>query len=246
MGDSSDFRVLQGGDNCIIIDFGEEISMGLNRKVHNLKNWISKKQYPGIIETVPTYRSLAVYFDPDKFDLKYFSGDVQKVEPPILDSFPPERKIIHIPVSYGNHFGPDLTDVAEYHGLTPEKVIQIHSRPIYHCYMLGFTPGFAYLGGMDERIATPRLTEPRKAIPSGSVGIAGHQTGIYPIESPGGWKIIGRTPLKLFDPSADPPVMILSGWGVRFYPVPADKYEAIKEMVLSGRYEPEITAREDR
>ncbi len=245
MADSSDFRVLQGGDSCIIIDFGEQISMELNNKVHNLNNWIGKKRYPGLIETVPTYRSLAVYFEPGKFDLQYFTGDIENLEPAILDAELPEKKVIHIPVSYGNEFGPDLLELAEYHGLTPDKVITIHSSPTYHCYMIGFTPGFPYLGGLDERLATPRLLEPRNLIPSGSVGIAGNQTGIYPIESPGGWRIIGRTPLKLFDPSAHPPVMIRSGWSIRFYPVPAVQYEEIMRMVISGRYVPEITGSED-
>jgi KipI family sensor histidine kinase inhibitor len=130
---------------------------------------------------------------------------------------------VAIPTVYGGQSGPDLEDVADLHHITPEEVVRIHSSGIYRVYMLGFTPGFAYLGGMDATIATPRLAKPRTKVPAGSVGIAGEQTGVYPLETPGGWRIIGRTSLRLFDPLADPPVYLAPGDEVQFVPVPAEE-----------------------
>ena len=134
-------------------------------------------------------------------------------------------KIVEIPVIYGGKYGPDIEFVASYNGLSVDDVIELHTKPLYRVYMLGFLPGFAYLGGMDERIATPRLENPRKRVPSGSVGIAGKQTGWYAIESPGGWRIIGRTPLRTFNPSKEPPSIVLPGDYVKFKAIDEDNAE---------------------
>ena len=133
-------------------------------------------------------------------------------------------RVVEIPVAYGGEFGPDIGFVAEYNGLTVEEVVEIHSKPLYRVYMLGFVPGFAYLGGMDERITTPRLEKPRLKVPAGSVGIAGKQTGWYAIESPGGWRLIGRTPLKTFNPMESPPSLVLPGDYVRFKPISEEEF----------------------
>ena len=142
---------------------------------------------------------------------------------------------------YGGEYGPDIDNVAEHAGISVEEVIKRHTAPVCHCYMIGFVPGFAYLGGMDESIATPRLQNPRTVIKGGSVGIAGKQTGIYPIDSPGGWQLIGRTPLRLFTPEASCPTLIDSGYGVRFVPVSEDEYKIIEARVADGTYTPQIT-----
>jgi len=143
-------------------------------------------------------------------------------------------KVVRIPVVYGGEYGPDLESLAKLHDMTPEQVIEIHSGKDYLIYMLGFTPGFPYLGGMDPKIATPRLKTPRTKIPAGSVGIAGEQTGFYPLDSPGGWQLIGRTPLALFDPEREAPFLLSAGEYVRFCPIPEDRFEEIRK---SGRFD---------
>ena len=145
--------------------------------------------------------------------------------------------MVEIPTLYGGEYGPDLDHVADHNGLTPEEVIQIHSSADYLVYMMGFTPGFPYLGGMSENIATPRLQTPRTAIPAGSVGIAEQQTGVYPIESPGGWQLIGRTPVQLFDPQRDPPVVVEAGDFIRFAPITETTYYVVQQQVQVGSYQ---------
>ena len=168
---------------------------------------------------MPTYRSLLVHYDPLRLgydDVVHLVGEqLQRVgEVPL-----PESRVVEVPTLYGGESGPDIAFVAEHNGLSVEEVIRIHSSVDYTVYMLGFTPGFPYLGGMSAAIATPRLETPRPRVPAGSVGLAGQQTGVYPIESPGGWRIIGRTPLVLFDPQRDPPALLAAGDRVRFVPV---------------------------
>jgi KipI family sensor histidine kinase inhibitor len=148
----------------------------------------------------------------------------------------PPAEVIHIPTLYGGAYGVDLEDVANHNGLTPEQVINIHSGTDYLVYMLGFTPGFSYLGGMSEKIATPRLESPREEISAGSVGIAGKQTGIYPISSPGGWRLIGRTPVQLFNPDRNPAVLLKAGQYVRFEAIDEKEYKAICEQIEKGAY----------
>ena len=149
-------------------------------------------------------------------------------------------RVVRVPVCYGGAHGPDLEFVAAHAGLTTDEVVALHSAVAYLVYMLGFTPGFAYLGGMTERIAAPRLDSPRTRIPAGSVGIAGAQTGIYPIESPGGWRLIGRTPLRLFDPRSERPFLLAAGDRARFVPVSGDAWRDVERAVQDGAYEPEI------
>ena len=152
---------------------------------------------------------------------------------------------MEIPVLYGGEYGPDLNYVAEYNHLTPEEVVRIHTSAEYLIYMLGFTPGFSYMGGMDERIATPRLESPRVLIPAGSVGIAGKQTGIYPIDSPGGWQLIGRTPVKLYDAHRDNPILLDAGLHVKFIPVDKSEFQRIESRIEQGRYHCHTYVKED-
>jgi len=208
------------GDSALLISFGELIDEDINDRVHALAGEIERTNFEWLIEVVPAYSSLAVIYDPLLIDFKGVRETVERIE---VASERFEGKLVEVPVVYGGQYGPDIEFVAEYNGLSVDDVIEIHSRPVYRVYFLGFLPGFAYLGGMDERIATPRLEKPRLKVPAGSVGIAGRQTGVYPLESPGGWRLVGRTPLRLFNPSNEPPTLLQPGDRVKFVPIEDDK-----------------------
>ena len=213
------------GDSALLIIFGDRIDEGINKKVHAVANAIEKAAPDWLIEVVPTYTSIYVYYD----SLKLSYQEALNAIKPLLSAEPKEEKprIVEIPAVYGGEFGPDIEFVAKHNGLSVDDVIEIHSKPLYRVYMLGFLPGFAYLGGMDERIATPRLEKPRLKVPAGSVGIAGKQTGWYAIESPGGWRLIGRTPLKTFDPSKSPPSIVKAGDYVKFVPISEEEFREL-------------------
>ena len=152
------------------------------------------------------------------------------------------RRVVQVPVCYGGELGPDLEEVAHLAGLTPDQVMALHAGPVYRVYLIGFTPGFPFLGGMDPRLACPRLPSPRLRVPAGSVAIAGEQTGVYPVESPGGWRILGRTPLRLFDPApgARRPFLLAAGDGLRFVPVDPASFERPARAVADGTWRPEV------
>ena len=153
--------------------------------------------------------------------------------------------VMEIPVCYGGEYGPDLDFVAKYNRLTPEEVVRLHTSAEYLIYMLGFTPGFSYMGGMDERIATPRLESPRVLIHAGSVGIAGKQTGLYPLDSPGGWQLIGRTPVRLYDAHRDNPILLDAGLHVKFVPIDEAEFKRIVQRIELGRYHCHTYVKED-
>jgi inhibitor of KinA len=233
-------RVLDAGEQGLVVEFGTEIDPVANAQVHRLAR-ILTFQMPGqILEVVPTYRSLMVFFDPLVITRKSLQEHIAR----FLSNFEAvfagneTRRVITIPVSYGGEFGPDLEFVARHNGITEDEVVAIHTSTRYLVYMLGFTPGFPYLGGMPESIAAPRLDVPRIKVPAGSVGIAGKQTGIYPIESPGGWQLIGRTAVKLFDAMAGNPFLVTAGDYLQFVAVSADEYVVLKHQVDSGNYAP--------
>ena len=235
---SKHFCIKPAGDSALLVQLGNEISPELNAKVRALNLALQDSHViEGIIETVPAYCSLLVCFDPLKVDLLQVEAELEKAVQSTNEHFFSQPIVTVIPVCYGGDLGPDLEFVSDYCKLAPEEVIAFHSAPNYLIYMLGFTPGFPYLGGMDPRIATPRLENPRTKIPAGSVGIAGEQTGIYPIESPGGWRIIGRSPIKIYDPFREPPVLFSSGNYLRFEPITLQEYEKIETQVKLGTYE---------
>lgn len=229
-------RFLPAGDKAVMVEFGNEISEGINKRVRDVFSALQQQNIEGIVEVVPTYRSLLIYYDP----LSIAPGKLQKTVLKIMKEMGeinlPPPQIYKIPTIYGGSYGPDLPYVAEYNGLNKEDVINIHTKGLYRIYMLGFTPGFCYLGGMDSSIATPRLENPRSNIPAGSVGIAGEQTGIYPIKSPGGWQIIGMTPLKIFNPQASFPFLLSAGNYLRFISIDEEGFTEINELVEKGEY----------
>lgn len=221
-------RMLPAGEQGLVVEFGKEIDPAVNARVCRLARILSARRVPGILETVPTYRSLLVVFDPLILPRERLVASVEDV---LAGPVPEDRiggpgKVVDLPVCYGGEFGPDLEFVARHNHLAVGEVIAIHSGVFYLVYMLGFTPGFPYLGGMPGRIAAPRLSTPRGKVPAGSVGIAGDQTGVYPIESPGGWRLVGRTPVRLFDPHADEPFLVFAGDHVRFLPIGEEEYWA--------------------
>ena len=203
-----------------------KIDEEINRRVRSLAAALEENPFPGLAEVVPTYRSLLVHYDP----LRLSHGDLVDFVRTVLEKggeYPlPEPRMVEIPTLYGGEFGPDLPFAAEHNGLSIDEVIRIHSGTVYPVYMLGFSPGFAYLGRLPEEIATPRLPTPRTLVPTGSVALAGRQTGVYPIATPGGWRLIGRSPLKLFDPQRDPPTLLRAGDRVRFVPISEEEYWA--------------------
>ena len=212
------------GDNSIQITFGNEIKDEINQEIRKYLFALEKENVPGIIETIPSYCHLNVLYDGEKYYYEEILDGLYKIKEDFSEIDIPEARVVEIPVVYGGEYGPDLENVAKHNNLSPEEVIKIHSSEKYLIYMLGFTPGFPYLGGMNEKIATPRLREPREKIWAGSVGIAGNQTGIYPIESPGGWQIIGRTPLKLFDINRKPEILLRAGDYISFYPISIEEF----------------------
>lgn len=228
-------KILPCGDRAVVVEFGNEISEECNKKVLDLYNALKKERRWGIVSMIPTYRSLLVKYDPLKIGYDELLSLLQAGgEHDDVEEFRPG--VYEIPVAYGGEFGPDLGFVAEYHGMTQEEVIKIHTEPIYRIYMLGFTMGFAYLGGMSEKIATPRLEKPRTEIKAGSVGIAGGQTGIYPLTSPGGWRLIGKTPVKLYDPKREKPILLEAGNYIKFVRISEDEFYKIEDEINRGIY----------
>jgi len=233
------------GDTSVAILFGDEISEEINTQIRAFDEALNDDQIDGIYETVPTYCSLTIHYAPEKIRYQELHDKLQAMLAVSHKAQKMNTIIMEIPVHYGGEYGPDLDYVAEYNHLTPEEVIRIHTSAEYLIYMLGFTPGFSYMGGMDDRIATPRLKTPRVLIPAGSVGIAGKQTGIYPIDSPGGWQLIGRTPVRLYDAERDTPILLDAGLHVKFVPVDEAEYQRISSRIEMGRYHCRTYVKED-
>jgi KipI family sensor histidine kinase inhibitor len=214
------------GDRALLVELGDEISLEVNQRVRELFYVLDGTKLSGITELLPSYRSLLLIFDPLKISLAALKNRVMVLQKTLDPSLVPEPKTLRIPVAYGDEYGPDLEWVAEYHHITTHEVIRLHSSVTYHVFMIGFTPGYPYLGELPDEIVSPRRKTPRTHVPRGSVGIAQKQTGIYPVESPGGWQIIGRTPINLFDPQAWPPAFLAMGDLVTFDPISKEEYVA--------------------
>jgi inhibitor of KinA len=218
-------RYLPAGDAALVVEFGDRIDEAINHQAHLLAHVLAQEPIPGLGEAVPTYRSLLVHYDPLQLGYRDVTRLVRDRLRRTEDVRLPQPRLVEVPTLYGGEYGPDIDFVARHNGISVAEVIRIHSSVDYPVYMLGFTPGFPYLGGVAAAIAAPRLETPRPRVPAGSVGIAGQQTGIYPIESPGGWRIIGRTPLALFDPYRDPPTLVAAGDRLRFLPISEAEYK---------------------
>ncbi|SFI79573.1 5-oxoprolinase subunit PxpB [Thermoflavimicrobium dichotomicum] len=226
------------GDRAVTIELGQQINEEVHLRVKKLHDELEKHPFPGMKEMTLAFTTLTVYYDPLKVweekkespyqqVCSYLEQAIQHLD----DSASSTSRLVEIPVCYGGEFGPDLEEVAKFHGLTPEEVIRIHTETDYLVYMIGFAPGFPYLGGMSPKIATPRRSSPRLSIPAGSVGIAGSQTGVYPISTPGGWQIIGRTPLLLFHVDRNPPSLLQAGDRVRFRAMGEEEFYSWREGV---------------
>ncbi len=220
------FRLM--GDRGLLLEFGDEISLKINQKVRRMNLALHREGMEGVIETVPTYRSLLIVYNPMILSFEIIKRKVKEVESTLEEIDLPKPNLTRIPVVYGGLYGPDLEDVAKHCGITPEEVIRLHCSVTYHIYMVGFMPGFPYMGELPDALVTPRLKTPRLSAPAGSVGIAQKQTGIYPMESPGGWRLIGKTPLKMFNPNRQPPSLLQMGDLVEFYPISEEEFKEWK------------------
>ena len=227
------------GDRAISIDFGQVIDPTINRHIRQTIERIKELQLEGIIELVPTYCALLVEYDAMLYSYSEICNIIEPtLEEGMTDTTNELVTVVEVPTVYGGDFGPDLSFVASHNHLSEDEVVSIHSGTDYLVYMLGFIPGFTYLGGMDPRIATPRLSSPRTLIPAGSVGIAGEQTGTYPSDSPGGWQIIGRTPVTMYDMSKAQAALLNAGDYVRYVPIDESEFHRIK--LLGSDYVPVI------
>jgi inhibitor of KinA len=252
------------GDSAIVIKLGTDIHLSILNQVRQLSAYLEKNPFAGYIEMVTAYTSITIYYDSIQVNNHYVEvGAIGKNDHAddsntellpydivfqhiqiCLNNFELENEnsrslsegIIEIPVCYGGEYGPDLKDVAAYHQVHTEEIINLHTSQIYPVYMVGFAPGFPYLGGMDERLVTPRKSVPRMRIPAGSVGIGGAQTGIYPFETPGGWHLIGRTPIALFHPEADPPSLLKVGDLVRFVSITPEQFDDLGERNMDNEF----------
>jgi inhibitor of KinA len=227
-------RIFPLGENALTIEFGNEISFELNKRVHAISRAIEKNNFGGFIECLPAYSSLTIFYDVAKVRRAFPKSEtafetVRHFAEKTLETSYYENetasRTIPIPVCFESEFAPDLEEVAQVHSLSRENVIEIFVAKTYRVYMLGFLPGFPYMGEVDSRIATPRKQSPRLTVARGSIGIAGSQTGIYPLDSPGGWQIIGRTPLTIFDPAKDEFTLLKPGDEVRFTQIDREAFE---------------------
>jgi inhibitor of KinA len=223
---SAPARVVPAGDSALVVEFEERIDPAVNARAIALAEAVQRSGIAGIRDVVPTFRSVAVYFDPLRVDFDALHSLLERGAESPIDTGSAVQPVVRIPVCYGGELGPDLADVARFAGTTDEDVVRRHTGTRYRVFMLGFVAGFAYLGTVDERIAMPRHSTPRVRVPVGSVGIAGVQTGVYPAETPGGWRLIGRTPIKPFDPDRAEPFLMKAGDSVEFYSIERGEYES--------------------
>jgi inhibitor of KinA len=218
------YRIVPAGDSALVVELEARIDPAVNARTIALAEAIQSAAITGVRDVVPTYRSVAVYFDPLHADYNALIRCVEtKAAHPSGDT-KSGRDPLRIPVCYGGEFGPDLGNVAAFAHMSEAEVVAVHTASTYRVFMLGFVPGFAYLGVVDDRIAMPRHSTPRLRVPIGAVGIAGVQTGIYPAETPGGWQLIGRTPVKPFDALRPEPFLMKAGDAVQFYAIDADQF----------------------
>ena len=232
----AEINILTAGDSSLLIQFGNEINPEINQKIKATVQLMREQHIEGVQDVIPAFCSLLINYDPRVISYSEITKRMKTLLKVETKAGTGKKKIYEIPVGYGGKYGPDLSYIAEHAGMTEDEVIALHSSKDYLIYMLGFLPGFCYLGGLDERLHTPRLATPRIKIEAGSVGIGGSQTGIYPMESPGGWQLMGMTPVKTYDPERAVPILVEAGDYIRFVPVDEEEYLRIKELVDLGEY----------
>ncbi|WP_269800048.1 5-oxoprolinase subunit PxpB [Bacillus sp. mrc49] len=227
-------------DSAIVITFGNGMEYSIHKKIKLFMDLLEEEPFAGFVECVPAFTNLTIFYDPlviynihkqsneatSPYDVVRSILDRKLLD--LIEDTKVSHRTVSIPVCYGGEYGPDLEYVARYHDLTTDEVIHIHSNGEYLAYMIGFAPGFPFLGGLPKDIATPRRSSPRMTIPAGAVGIAGMQTGVYPISTPGGWQLIGQTPMELFLPNVTPPSLLQAGDMVKFQPISEQEYKEIK------------------
>ncbi|MDR1569310.1 MAG: 5-oxoprolinase subunit PxpB [Oscillospiraceae bacterium] len=232
-------RILPAGEQALVVEFGDAIDPAVNDRVVALARSLELRAINGVTETIASYRSLLVLFEPSRISARRLRFMLaRRSRAALADRAGGSAGLLYdIPVCYGGAYGPDLPDVAAHCGVSPQEIVRRHSDVVYRVFMLGFMPGFPYLGGLDKALETPRLDTPRALIPAGSVGIGGRQTGVYPLDSPGGWRLIGRTPVRLYDPARSKPVLLQAGDRVRFIPISEEEYERADASCRAGSYE---------
>ncbi len=230
-----DVRFLSAGDTAMVVEFGDRIDRALSDRVLRLGARVRAVEVPGVVETVPTYRSLMVHYDPMVTDSVALRKNVEA----LLDDNAADAgatRLWRVPACYEASHAPDLAEVAERTGLSVDEVIRLHTETLFHIYMIGFVPGYPYMGDLPEALMLPRRVDPRIRVPAGSIAIASNMTAIYPLESPGGWHLIGTTPIRLFDEALERPALFSPGDKVRFEPVTAAQFDAIREATAAGTY----------
>lgn len=232
-----DIKIFTAGDSSLLIQFGQEISPEINARITAFVHLLKVQHVEGVTDLIPAFTSLLINYDPRVVHYGTLKKRIEKLLKLDVGGETSSSRIFEIPVCYGGEYGPDLENIAKHANLSTQEVIDIHCSRDYLIYMLGFLPGFSYLGGLDERIHTPRLANPRIRIPAGSVGIGGSQTGIYPLDSPGGWQLLGLTPVKTYDPERETPILFEAGDYIRFIPVSEKDFLEIREQVAQNAYE---------
>ena len=218
-------RIVAAGDAALVVELPPRIDPAINARLVVMADALRARCGSAVQDAVVGYCTLTIYFDPFHVDPRWLEGEVLAVSREMEAAPLPEGALVEIPVCYGGELGPDLEDVAERIGGTAAEVIELHTAREYRVYVVGFVPGFAYMASVDERLALPRRSSPRTKVPAGSVAIAAGQTGIYPVETPGGWHILGRTPVRPFDPRRAQPVLLAPGDRVKFVPITREEFD---------------------
>ncbi len=233
-------RLLPCGDRALSVELGDEVNRELNARVLALEYLLQQKHLRGVGETVPSYRALLVYYDPLVIGYDELGATLRELCAQARPEVLPPARTVELPCCYGGELGFELEAAAQKIGLPPDEMARLHAGADYYVYFVGFTPGLPYMTGMPDRLTIPRLTNPRTKTPPGSVAIGGVQCCIYSIESPGGFWVLGRTPVRLYDPTAPDPILLRAGDHVRFHAIDRAEYEAIAALVEAGRYTPRI------
>ncbi|MFQ5899362.1 MAG: 5-oxoprolinase subunit PxpB [Candidatus Methylomirabilia bacterium] len=233
-------KFLPAGDQAVSVEFGDEISREVNTRVRALEYLVQQAALPGVLETVPTFRALLVYYDPLTISWEALLGVLRELMPRARPEALPASRLVELPCCYGGELGFDLGQAAGKLGLAPEEVVRLHSGAEFIVYFIGFTPGLPYMVGMPAELTIPRLETPRTRTPPGSVGIGGSQCCVYPVESPGGFWVLGRTPLRLYDPGQSDPILLRPGDRVRFRSVDRAEFDRISSEVEAGTFQPTI------